>query len=120
MSPSLGESDETMRCPRCKKIAVKLISLNTNGSSKKYCRTCKRKILKKVKNTKFTILNKDGGTNKMVADKKTKVKAKPIGQLSDKTAWIALSEKRLKQLGFTLDNTTKEVRESVFKKLGIK
>ena len=127
----IGESDESMRCPKCKKIAVKLVTVTGYKKHKKVCRRCK----KKVKSLKYIkVFNQDGGRimaneEKKVTKKDTKVNkvkkvvkkaAMKIGMLSDKTCWIALSENRLKQLGFNLDNTTPEVRESVFKKIGIK
>jgi len=32
------------KCPKCKGIVIKLISITDDGKGKKYCRDCKRKI----------------------------------------------------------------------------
>lgn len=108
-------SDESMRCPKCKNISVSLIPINDNGTGQKVCRTCKFKILNRMESK---MAKKD---EKKVEKKEIpKAPAKPIKELSDKTAWVALSIKRLEQIGFDENSTTKEVREFVFNKLGIK
>jgi len=37
------ETDENMRCPKCKRIAVALVS--QKGKGKKICRDCKREVI---------------------------------------------------------------------------
>lgn len=33
-------------CPKCKRLAVQLLSISDDGKGKRYCRDCKRKIRK--------------------------------------------------------------------------
>ena len=113
-------SREDMRCQRCHRISIQLIPITDDGQGIKICKPCKLKVLnKRMEEPKM--VEKKEVTNKAKEAKVEKPKraAMPIEQLSDQTAWIALSEKRLEQLGFNLKNTTREVREHVFKKLGI-
>jgi len=42
------QTAEEMRCPECKKISVKLISISDDGKGKKVCRECKREIKKEM------------------------------------------------------------------------
>lgn len=35
-----------IKCPECHKIAVKLVSLNDDGTGKKICKQCKRGLRK--------------------------------------------------------------------------
>jgi len=37
------ESDEKMRCPKCKKIAVRLVPINDNHNAERVCLRCKNK-----------------------------------------------------------------------------
>ena len=44
-------SDE--KCPKCKRIAIKLISLTDDGKGKRYCKRCKKGIRKSNPNKDF-------------------------------------------------------------------
>ena len=37
-------TDESMRCPKCKRITVGLVPLNDSGEGQRVCKDCKKKI----------------------------------------------------------------------------
>lgn len=60
--------DDRIICPDCRKVAIKLIAVNDDGSGKKVCRHCKRKIRNKP--VKFKLLEEE---KKMVVRKPLKI-----------------------------------------------
>ena len=55
-------------CPKCKFVAIKLVAINDNGSGKKVCRKCKKKI--RSEPVKFELL---GEEKKMVMKNQLKI-----------------------------------------------
>ncbi len=43
----LGDDFKPKKCPKCKLIVLKLLALNDKGTGKKYCRHCKKILMKK-------------------------------------------------------------------------
>ncbi len=52
------ETDESMRCPKCKRIATKLISPQDNGEGVKICRRCKRGYYNDIRKKQSNDYNK--------------------------------------------------------------
>ena len=50
MTPTKGN---TLKCPRCSKFAIELLSLYDDGKGNKYCRSCKREIRRKLPDKDF-------------------------------------------------------------------
>lgn len=54
MKATLLQTNEKNRCPLCKTIAIKLISLTDDGKGKKYCLKCKCLIRAKYPNKNYS------------------------------------------------------------------
>ncbi|KKN44343.1 hypothetical protein LCGC14_0694450 [marine sediment metagenome] len=73
--------DNRVRCPQCRIIAIKLISVTDDGKGKRVCRHCKKKILgKKLKTriVKFKLLKED---IKMAMTKQLKISEMSLDRL---------------------------------------